>query len=259
MGLDRMQYMNPWLPLWRENFAALDWLCLRGSPEFRGCGIARGNGEPVVLVPGFMASDMCMRELSGWLKRIGYAPYFSNVGRNMDCAGAVLERLLPTVDRAHAETGAPVTVVGHSLGGLLARGVALARRNAVERVITLGSPVNGVLVHPAVIVASELARIDCDGSCAEPMQRALPAGVAEYNVYSKRDGIVDWRTCVSDGGTPVEVRGTHIGMIVNRAVYGAIGDALASAPSSARALHEPRAFPRHRPSSGRRALRRAAA
>jgi pimeloyl-ACP methyl ester carboxylesterase len=260
MDIKRTHYMNPWLPLWREQFAGLDWLCLRGSGEYRGRGLPKGDGEAVVLVPGFMASDVCFGELASWLKRMGYTPYLSNVGRNMDCADVVLERLLETVDKAHAETGARVTVIGHSLGGLLGRGVALARPGAVARVITLASPVNGVRVHPAVVLASELARIDCDGSCAAPMQRPLPAGVAEYNVFSKRDGIVDWRTCVSDGATPVEVRGTHVGMIVNRAVYAAIANALATDPASMRSRHRdrsPRVFPRHRVAAGRRALRAA--
>ena len=59
-------------PIWREAMFPLDWIALRSSPVYYGCGVPHGNGEPVVLVPGFLASDASLMELYWWLARVGY-------------------------------------------------------------------------------------------------------------------------------------------------------------------------------------------
>src|SRR5436305_1351390 len=90
-------------PLWREALAGWDWVALRASPAYFGCGVPRGHGEPVVVVPGFLASDISMTELFSWLARLGYRPYFSNIGRNMDCPNSVAATLLDTVRVANQD------------------------------------------------------------------------------------------------------------------------------------------------------------
>src|SRR5689334_6313587 len=92
-------------PLWRESLFGLDWLALHSSPVYFGCGVPLGHGEPVVVVPGFLASDVSLVELFGWLQRIGYRPYFSKIGRNADCPNHIAGLLLETVREAHRETG----------------------------------------------------------------------------------------------------------------------------------------------------------
>ena len=72
------------LPIWSEAQIGLEWFSLRMSPVFWGVGVPRGQGEAVVVVPGFMGSDLYLREMYGWLKRIGYKPYYSGIGVNAD-------------------------------------------------------------------------------------------------------------------------------------------------------------------------------
>lgn len=218
------------LPIWHESLAALDWMALRLSPVYAGMGIPRGDGAPVVLVPGFMASDASMFELHRWLRRMGYAPYESGIGLNTRCPETHIARLLESAERAHAETGRRVTIIGHSLGGCFARGAALKRPDLVTQVISLGSPVQGAAIHPLIIAAATFLRGDCTHDCYEHLQDALSPGVRETCIFTKDDGIVGWQTCTrTAGAASIEVRGTHCGLIVNPDVYRALAALLAAA------------------------------
>jgi len=88
------------VPIWRERLAGFDWLALRTSAVFYGCGVPRGDGAGVVLVPGFLGTDWYLLELHGWLARIGYRPYLSRIGRNAECLDLLSDRLLETVETA---------------------------------------------------------------------------------------------------------------------------------------------------------------
>lgn len=223
------------LPIWREAFAGLEWMSLHFSPVFAGVGVERGEGQGVLLIPGFMASDTSMFELHAWLERMGYAPYYAEIGRNRRCPDATIKRLRRVLHRAYTETGGKVTVIGHSLGGMLARGMASRWPDTVAQVITLGSPVQGMKVHPLVAATAERVRGSCNGSCMIELQADLPATIGETSIFSKRDGIVDWQTSTRGGSAgQIEVGGTHIGMIVNPQVYRAIGALLAVMPPAPR-------------------------
>jgi pimeloyl-ACP methyl ester carboxylesterase len=220
---------QPDVPIWREMFAGLDWLALRTSHTYYGFGVPRGDGSSVVLVPGCFSTDAYLAELYGWLKRIGYRPYSSGIGLNIECPNVMVERLLETVERAHRETGRKARIVGHSLGGLLARGVAMRRPDLVEQVITVGSPVNGLEVHPAVLAAGRLVGGNCVDECIFSLQAPLPAGVTETSIYSRTDGVVSWRSCIpANGGNAIEVSGTHTGLVFNAGVYGTLARLLAT-------------------------------
>ncbi|MBI5948076.1 MAG: alpha/beta fold hydrolase [Chloroflexi bacterium] len=233
-------------PLWRETFFAFDWLALRSSPVYYGCGVPLGNGEPVVLVPGFLASDASLVELYGWLARIGYRPYFSNIGRNADCPDHLGTALLGTVQQAHAETGQRVRLIGHSLGGMLCRSVALEYPEYVDRVISMGSPFkDAVRAHPVVLAASEALRRGRNSSVGRNLKPACFSGnctctfvrnmlapeayqVGHFAIYSKYDGVVDWPSCIEDDpALNDEVNCTHIGMAFHPGVYRALGQRLA--------------------------------
>jgi pimeloyl-ACP methyl ester carboxylesterase len=233
------------VPIWREALVGLDWLALRASPVFYGRGIERGDGAPVVVVPGFLGSDRYLFELRGWLGRIGYRAHLSRIGRNAECLDLLAGRLAATVDAAHAETGRRVHVIGHSLGGMLSRVVAARRPDRVASVVTLGSPFRGIRSHPLVIRAAGAVRArlqregrgtNCyTGACACDTIRALGTRprVPQIAVYTKTDGIVDWRACIDDNpGANVEVSGTHIGLVFNPAVYRLIAARLAAVPSA---------------------------
>lgn len=219
-----------------------DWLALRASPIFSGHGAARGDGAPVVVVPGFLGSDGYLFELRGWLARIGYRPYRSLVGWNAQCPELVVGRLRATVDRAHAETGRRVHLIGHSLGGVLSRILATRHPERVASVVTLASPFRGIRSHPLILraAAAVRARMHRQGRppncftavCGCDSVRAMeaPLTVAQIAIYTKTDGIVDWRVCVGDDPvTDREVSGTHVGLVWNAAVYRLIAAHLAAA------------------------------
>jgi len=235
-------------PLWRESLFALDWLALHTSPVYLGCGVPRGQGEPVVLVPGFLASDASLVELHGWLTRLGYRPYFSNVGRNADCPDHIAKSLLETVRQARAETRQRVRLVGHSLGGMLARHVALDYPELVSMVVAMGSPFkDSVRAHPVILAAAESLRNgrhsglganikpSCfSGHCTCDFVRNMLAPeqfrVPHYAIYSRYDGVVDWQSCMEDDpGLNDEVNCTHVGMAFHPGVYRALGRRLRQA------------------------------
>ncbi len=231
------------VPLWREAYSGLDWLALKYSPVYYGLGVPRGDGSAVLVVPGFMASDVSLLELNFWLRRMGYKAYNSNIGRNSDCFDHKGNLLGETVEKAYRETGRKVHLIGHSLGGMLARSVAGQKSEMVASVITMGSPFKGIKSHPIVLEAGEAVRrkiqtegkrpANCfTGYCNCKGFRSLEQGLNDFNIlqtaiYSKRDGVVDWRNCINDDvSTNFEVYSTHVGMAFNPFVYRLIGNRL---------------------------------
>lgn len=238
------------VPIWREGLVGLEWLALRSSPVFYGRGVPRGDGAPVVVVPGFLGSDWYLHELFCWLARVGYRPYMSRIGRNAECLNVLITRLFDTVEVAHAQTGSKVHLVGHSLGGMLSRSAASQRPDRVASVITLGSPFRGSRPHPLVLwtVQQVRARIHREGGhedrpgcytgycgceAVAGLQSRFPSSVPQIAVYTRTDGIVNWRFCVNDDPkTDFEVRGTHVGLVFNPRVYRLIANHLARVPVS---------------------------
>lgn len=235
------------LPLWREAFLGIDWLSLRASAVYRGIGVSRGDNSAVVVIPGFMGSDQYLGDLYAWLRRIGYQPYLSGIGRNTECPNVLAERLLETVQQAYDETGRKVHLIGHSLGGVLARGVATLHPQLVASVVTMAAPFRGVRVHPLVLQTAYLVRgrilarrngpavlSDCySGTCTceflNALRKKFPASVPQIAIYTKGDGVVDWRCCINeDPGADIEVPGTHVGLAFNQQVYRHIATFLAA-------------------------------
>jgi triacylglycerol lipase len=231
-------------PIWLESLAGLDWLALRASPVFYGLGVPRGDASAVIAVPGFLGTDFYLQELYWWLRRIGYRPYLSRIGRNADCLDLLVDRLLETIETAYKETGCQVHLIGHSLGGVLALSAASLRPDIVASVITLGSPFRGIRSHPMVLEMAKMVReriknardrrkpacytgyCDCDAVSA--LQTACPYPIRQTAIYTKTDGIVDWRVCVSEiPENNFEVTGTHVGLAFNPSVYELIANRLA--------------------------------
>lgn len=236
------------VPIWREALFGLDWLALHTSPVFYGCGIPRGDGSAVVLVPGFLASDWYLLDLYYWLRRIGYRAYLSRMGRNAECLDVLMGRLLTTIETAHGETGGKVHLVGHSLGGMLSRSAARQRTELIASVIMLGSPFRGIRSHRFVMQAASAVRArvrsrrqeqphcfttDCQCAAVTGFQEGFPPSIPQMAVYTRTDGIVDWRVCVNDDPeTDVEVGGTHVGLAFNAGVYRVIANRLAAFQST---------------------------
>jgi triacylglycerol esterase/lipase EstA (alpha/beta hydrolase family) len=146
------------LPLWREALVGLDWLALRTSPVYFGMGVPHGDKSGVIVVPGFLGTDHYLFEMYLWLRRIGYTAYMSRIGWNAECLNVLTDRLSATIDKAYTETGRKVHLIGHSLGGILSRSIAVRQAEQVASVITLGSPIRGVRSHPLVLGRAEDVR-----------------------------------------------------------------------------------------------------
>lgn len=236
------------LPLWREALVGVEWLSLRASSVFRGIGVAKGDGSAVIVIPGFLGSDRYLQELYGWLERLGYQPYMSGIGRNIECQNILMDRLLDTLDRAYEETGSKVHMIGHSLGGVLARGAAFLEPDRVVSVITMASPYRGVRAHPLILQAAAFMRRRihgraegpavpaecysgfCECDAVDALRQPFPESVQQTAIYTESDGVVDWTYCKNDDpATDIKVSGTHVGLVFNPAVYRHIAERLAAA------------------------------
>ncbi len=234
--------------LWSEALVGAEFLLLHASPVYYGFGIPHGDGSAVVVIPGFLGTDVYLMELYAWLGRIGYRPYFSGIGLNADCPNILIQhRLRETVAKARKETGARVHLIGHSLGGLLARAYACQNPKEIASVITLGAPFRGTVCHTGVLRIVEIVRQniinehgrgvlpDCyTGHCTcdflDSLRCDMPGGVAETAIYTKSDGLVDWHYCITGNeDVDCEAPGTHIGLAFNSTAYSIISTRLAAA------------------------------
>jgi triacylglycerol lipase len=218
-----------------EQRAGMELAELLASPVYYGLGVPRGNGRSVLVVPGFMGSDGYLSVLSGWLRRVGYRPAQSGITLN---AGS-LTRLLRQVERRCEELAGRsgrITVIGHSLGGIFARVMAVQRPDLVEDVVALGSPLVGNprdAAHPLVRALGEILILDDPQREAQALSHLaapLSSEVKLTSIYSREDAIVDYRSCLDTDprASCFEVRGTHVGLAWNASVYRLLGRALAS-------------------------------
>jgi len=200
--------------------------------------------EPVVLVPGFMAGDSTLIGMAAALRDAGFRTYRSSLPVNVGCTREAAERLEQRLELVTERRGRRATVVGHSLGGMLARGVAARRPDLVAGIVSLGSPVLAPgAVHRllawdtqllALLHEAGLRRVmgpDCvGGDCArlswEDSRRPLDPATWFTAVYSRRDGVVDWRACLDPAAEHVEVRSSHCGMAVDPEAVDAVVRAL---------------------------------
>ena len=236
---------------WTEALFAAEILFLHATPVYYGFGVPRGDGSAVVIIPGFLGTDLYLMELHGWLERIGYRPYFSGIGINAECPNLLVQRHLNrTIEKALMETERRIHLIGHSLGGVIARAVAGQRPDDVASVITLAAPFRSISTSRTILHATEAIRQriqqehgrrvlpDCyTGRCTcnfvDSLKRDVPDSMFETAIYTRDDGIVDWRYCMTrNPEADFEVPGTHIGMAFNPSVYTIVADRLARAQSS---------------------------
>jgi len=214
------------------------------DPVYRGINVPESQGEPVLLIPGFFGGDWTMLVMAGWLNRIGYRVYFSGIDWNIDCPNKTSELLRWRLDHITKETGCPITVIGHSLGGILARFLGTNFPKKIRHVVAIGAPIDGSMeVHPLASLAFRTLQAlrragdqsfpDCGSSrcTCQFIQTAfspLPEGVRLTAIFSKQDEVVDWHACLDPQGENKEVSGRHVGLIVNRQVYRILADTLAT-------------------------------
>ena len=213
-----------WLPLETAGFLAL-------RPLLRTIG--RGDQHPVLILPGFGASDDSTVPLRWTLRGQGYWVHAWGLGRNIGPTARAVTGMRERLEELHSQHGRTVTLIGQSLGGIYARVLAREAPESVRQVITLGSPYR---------------MVDGDRSAAQAMwdqvkhlhdgdlevlglreQDRPPLVVPATSFYSRTDGVAPWQTCIDEvreHTENIEVRGSHVGMGVNPAVVYAILDRL---------------------------------
>ncbi|MDP8944210.1 MAG: alpha/beta hydrolase, partial [Actinomycetota bacterium] len=203
-----------------------------------------GDGTPVMLIAGLFRGDRSLEFLAAFLRSAGFDACTGGIDRNLDCSEAMVERLSRRLETIVERRQQPVALVGHSRGGLFARVLARRRPELVSGVVTLGSPHQDPLaVHPilwaALLTVASLGRFGARGvfdyscavgGCCERFRRdlvaPLPPGVGHLSVYSRQDGLVDWRSCVNPHGDQLEVTTSHRGMPEDATVLRAIASAV---------------------------------
>jgi len=191
-----------------------------------------GDGHPILVIPGFMASGKSTLPLRQFLQQVGYSVYDWGLGRNLGHLSS-LDILLAKIKELHTKYQSKVTLIGWSLGGVFARHLVHQNPSLVRQIITLGSPFSG-LTQPNN--ASWLYDLMNRKAPIKSLNKEwletlpLPVPIPSTAIYSKRDGVVPWQACmelIEDETTEnIEIKGSHIGLGVNPVVFKIIYDRL---------------------------------
>jgi len=194
----------------------------------------RGDGHPVLTLPGFLASDWSMVPMRRYLAELGYDAQAWRMGRNIGGVARIRSALRDRLREIFNDKGRKVSLVGWSLGGVYARDLALQASEMVRYVVTLGSPFsNDVRATNATRLYEALSgeTVDPDSVLSKEVAGDLP--VPTSAIYSKADGVVNWRTArlrPSNTAENIEVYlASHVGLGVNPAALWAVADRLAQA------------------------------
>lgn len=192
-----------------------------------------GDGRTVLVLPGFGADEISTWPLRTFLTQLGYAAQDWGLGRNVRDVAETVEAMREVVVDAQSRSGRKISLVGWSLGGYMAREVARDEPDVIESVVTFGSPVIGGPRYTTTAFLADRQGWDLDEIERKVAERkAVPLRVPVTALYSRRDGVVDWRACIDDeDGGPiehVEVEATHLGLGFNAEVYRLVADRLAA-------------------------------
>jgi pimeloyl-ACP methyl ester carboxylesterase len=193
---------------------------------------AKGDGHPVWILPGFLASDKSTDPMRNFIHKLGYKVYGWGQGRNL-ANQEYIETLVARLKIIFEKHKEPVSIIGWSLGGIYARQLAKERPDMVRQVITMGSPFKGITrannakwIYDLFLNKGKKSRIDPDLIDDIPN----PAPVPTTAIYTKEDGVVPWKYCLEQIETPIhqniQVRGSHLGLGVNPSVLHIIADRL---------------------------------
>ena len=209
--------------------------------------IGRGDRHPVLVLPGFTASDRSTVALRSTLTSQGYWTHGWRLGQNVGPTDRVLHGIRDRLHQLHTRHGRRVSVIGWSLGGIYARELARINPDAVRQVITLGSPFRMTLNDRSAATALFDKMRDAYGfhleSLAVSEADRPPLPVPSTAIYTRTDGIVRWHTCidaVTDRHENIEVRGSHSGLGWNTAAVLAISDRLAQPEGTWKPFRPPR-------------------
>ena len=198
----------------------------------------RGDGHPVMVLPGLLAEDVSTATMRAYLRSLGHDVYGWRLGRNLGPTAAILSGMSARLEALHRDSGRAVSLVGWSLGGIFARELARSRPGLVRQVITLGSPfgLSDAGDSRADATYRRLRLLHVNPSSLPPRERlSRPIPVPTTAVYSRLDGVVPWQACRNTPGAHrenVAVYSSHLGMGHNAAVLWVIADRLAQPEGS---------------------------
>ena len=212
--------------------APLDWatLLLRAPQLLRA---PRGDGRPVMLLPGYGTDESSMRPLGRYLDYLGYDIYAWGLGKNLGHVDRYTRSIGERVRELHEELrDTQITLIGWSLGGVIARETARLFAPYVREVITLGTPIIGGPKY--TVAAGRFAgegKLDLDEFEKEVHARNS-AGISQpvTSIYSKLDGVVGWRASIdiyNAHARNIEVYSSHFGIGAHGKVWRLIADTLA--------------------------------
>lgn len=205
----------------------------------------RGTPHPVLVLPGWLASDVSTRTLRRWLGGLGHPTVGWDLGRNRGPRPEVVDGVRTLVARLADRHGTPVSIVGQSLGGIFARRLAERSPHLVRQVISLGSPIGGVAPRKAASSGTGMYRAYRELRGVQTVRPAPALPVPSTSVFSRWDGVVDWRTCLQEEGPlseNVAVHASHLGMGVDPAVLWIVADRLAQPQGAWRPFRRPTRF-----------------
>jgi len=191
----------------------------------------RGDGHPVLVLPGFMASDFSTRSLRAFLRDRGYQAHGWKLGRNLGPRPEIVVGLAERFRELRERHGRPLSLIGWSLGGIYARELARRAPDAVRQVITLGSPfrdVEATNVPRFLRALAERRRMPEEEAFRQLLGEPLP--VPTTAIYSRSDAIASWQSCREEEGPlreNIRVESSHLGMGHNPVVLLTIADRLA--------------------------------
>ncbi|WP_258956938.1 esterase/lipase family protein [Rhodococcus globerulus] len=208
----------------------------------------RGDGHPILVLPGLLASDTSTMAMRAYLRLLGYRVHGWNLGINTGPTPQVVDGLPGVLAGLADRYDKPVSVIGWSLGGIYARQLARDLPHAVRQVITLGSPF-GLSNLQQTRVGALYSRMSGNHAILPPVngiewELGHPLPVPATALYSKRDGVVPWQVCrdfPSDRSESVAVHGSHMGLTHNPSALWAVADRLAQAADT----WNPFVVPRH--------------
>lgn len=193
----------------------------------------RGGGRPLLVLPGFGASDRSTTILRRYLSWLGYEVEGWGLGRNTGRVPQLIPKIIARLEAIRDRHGEAVALVGWSLGGYLAREAARERPELVSRIITLGSPVVGGPKYTLASSYYERNGFDLDEiEAAVAAREQVPLRTPVTAIFSKRDGVVAWQACIDRINATtehVEVSATHLGLGLSPDVFAIVADRLGAA------------------------------
>jgi hypothetical protein len=226
----KLLWLAEYRALWEFGFSLAAAPLLLSAP--------RGDGHPVLVLPGFLVSDISTTLLRRYLKLLGYETHGWELGRNLGGIERMRSKLRERLQQIYSTSGRKVSVVGWSLGGVYARDLALARPDAVRSVVTLGSPFSR---SPHASNISDVYEfVSGEGPWHEGAHEfdaiANDLPMPSTSIWSKVDGVVSWKSSVLKPNARTEnievIGASHIGLGANAAVLWAVADRLAQREGS---------------------------